>query len=147
MFLELESSPALAQFSDVSKTIAVIVLSLAALSCGGFGVGAPEGAFNEVPGNPTWNEHIVLVMARACDECHGVGQQLVDGFVTSSYDDAGGDAGVFKLRNLIVERSVDLDPSQMPPAPRKTLTPVEQETLVLWVEQGAPRGADPEAEP
>lgn len=138
--LGLESRLEWLESRNMSRAMRIFALgSMTLTACGGFGVEEPEGVIAEVPDEPTYSDHVALIMERACDTCHIPGGIGGPGVNTSQYDDDGDDLGVFSLRDRIRIRSVEDNGSPMPPLSVPPLTDNERETLRLWIEQGAPR--------
>lgn len=109
------------------------------LACGGFGVEELDNAIAEVPDSPNYDEHVSLIMARACNQCHSPGAERSPNVWTSQYEDSGEIQGVFSLRDRIRIRSVEETAAPMPPLSEPPLSQNEIETLSRWIQQGAPR--------
>ena len=106
------------------------------MACPGLGTGSGGGGVED----PTWVDDVEPLLVEHCATCHT--SPAVGGapstFRLDRYVDEGDVAGAFSMADRIVARAVDFDPSQMPPGSAPALEASDQQTLVRWVETGAP---------
>jgi uncharacterized membrane protein len=96
--------------------------------CPGFGSGVVEGTLDEVPANPTYVEHVGPILDANCVRCHDDPAHNGAPFSLATYEDA------FAHADRIVVRAVDEETMPLGGPP---LDDIAQETLALWLEQGA----------
>jgi hypothetical protein len=107
-------------------------------ACPGFGSGVVAGAVDEVPANPTYDEHVGPILDQYCAPCHTVpaGGGAPTYFRLDQYGDEGSLGGAYAMRDRIDARAGSA--TTMPPSGNPAPTQIERDTLALWVEQGAP---------
>jgi len=100
------------------------------------------------PDDPTYFGDVQEILNANCARCHGAdpSEEEIAGFRLDRYvknDEATLDAWDF--RDAIVAHAVDLDEPAMPP--RYVLSQRQRNTLVHWVDNGAPKGERDDAAP
>lgn len=116
--------------------ILTIVGVLLVTGCPGFG--DETGNLQEVPDRPTWDEHVLPIMDRYCNECHSVpaeqdapGLFRLDECENTDILGAQAQAARSALRTFTIK---DMPPATYAPQPSET----EREVLQRWADTGAP---------
>src|SRR5581483_764026 len=97
-------------------------------------------------GEVTYAKHVAPIVRRRCQECHRPGE--IGPFPLLTYDDARRRAG--RIREAVVEERMPpwhADPRFGHFANDRRITPEERDTLLAWIDQGAPRGDDRDLPP
>ncbi len=99
-----------------------------------------------VAGQVTYGNDVAPIIQKRCQECHRPGQ--IGPFSLLSYEDARDWADT--IGEVVLERRMPpwhADPRFGKFANDRRLTQREIDTLLAWVQQGSPRGRDPEPPP
>src|SRR5262245_33298620 len=109
-------------------------------------VAGPVAAATVVPDDPTFAKDILPIFERSCQSCHRPGQ--MGPFSLLTYDDAR--PWLRSIRNKIETRYMPpwhLDRTVGEYDPDPSLSDVERQTIVKWIDHGAPRGDMKDAPP
>jgi hypothetical protein len=118
------------------------LLSAAFMVCAAGSVAAA----NVVPANPTFAKDILPIFERSCQSCHRPGQ--MGPFSLLTYDDAR--PWLRSIRSKVETRYMPpwhLDRTVGEYDPDPSLSDVEIQTIVKWIDNGAPRGDLKDAPP
>src|SRR5262249_39726448 len=97
-------------------------------------------------GEVNYAKHVAPIVQKRCQECHRPGE--IAPFPLLTYEDATKRAG--RIREARREERMPpwhADPQHGKFSNDRRITPEERETLLAWIDQGAPKGDDKDLPP